>query len=614
MVEIPDSITLVEQLTSSNSEQRHMALNKLLKVSCSHDANYALGAQGDAVLEALVNIVFQCLRWDPPLPQEESTTNNDDHKEELSTRSPSSPTTTTPPPPTFVASQAWNVPPTSQDHAWAQHCIQEYHTLRGQTSTESQERSQLLDAISVILRNLSYVAANLRLLAWTPSVLQVLIGFLYDCGNNVNLLGGSDSLTESSSSTATSNSSSLALHSLQTLVHLAPYLDVTGQKMYADLLFLIPTTLDVEGLLPSRHQDYGQARQKLGWGGMWLAKRLDTKEDIVAEASPDTILEHTSEYLASVWSLFPALSHVLSCKTSPRTVIMTAMDFVKEVLDHHASGYFGEEEEDDDDDEEHMHKNETTKNDNTNNNNNNNAAVPKKEEGLQEMIGIGEDQIKAPTPKKHTSTSTKTTKSIPNARKIMIHIPDSILDRLVDLLWVPRLGPDSLEYLNPVQHIVSRVSTLKLLMGYDATVDTDLRDRSLDVLVPLLELSSPKLAKRLGLVPTTGRANRRRRSTAATTTTTRTRLYDALVPALTTTVGRNDAPNLASELLGQLAKAKENRIGLLYVQSRLLKLASRDPRVAQLACHQLYPSYDIVEEPQEEEEEEEGEDVVVAVE
>ena len=70
------------------------------------------------------------------------------------------------------------------------------------------------------------------------------------------------------------------------------------------------------------------------------------------------------------------------------------------------------------------------------------------------------------------------------------------MQRLLDLLYIPRLGPDSLEYIDPVQNIVTRVTTLKLLMGYDATVDTDVRDRALDFLVPLLELDSPRLAQR----------------------------------------------------------------------------------------------------------------------
>jgi hypothetical protein len=149
-----------------------------------------------------------------------------------------------------------------------------------------------------------------------------------------------------------------------------------------------------------------------------------------------------------------------------------------------------------------------------------------------------------------------------------------MLQRLIDLLYVPRLGPDSLDYVDPVHNIVTRVTTLKLLVGYDATVDTDVRDRALDVLVPLLELDSPRMAARLGFDPVTGRV--------------RTRLLDALVPILTTAVGRNEASMLASQLFRELSRAEENKEGLQYVQERLVELASRDARVSTLVWNHLY--------------------------
>jgi hypothetical protein len=129
---------------------------------------------------------------------------------------------------------------------------------------------------------------------------------------------------------------------------------------------------------------------------------------------------------------------------------------------------------------------------------------------------------------------------------------------------------------------VTRVTTLKLLVGYDATVDTDVRDRALDVLVPLLELDSPRMAARLGFDPVTGRA--------------RTRLLDALVPILTTAVGRNEASMLASQLFRELGKAEENKEGLQYVQERLVELASRDARVSTLVWNHLYVTTVVEEE------------------
>ena len=203
---------------------------------------------------------------------------------------------------------------------------------------------------------------------------------------------------------------------------------------------------------------------------------------------------------------------------------------------------------------------------------------------------------------------------LPDARSIVVHMPTKVLNRLSDLLYVPRLGPDSLDYIDPVHNIVTRVTTLKLLMSYDATVDTDVRgmstctapidfekschytvsftfdpllainvsDRTLDILVPLLELDSPALARRLGRDEDKG------------TNRTRNRLYDTLLPILTTQVGRNEAPLLATQLLRELAKAEENKMGFLYLQERLVALASQDQRVAHLVFNHLYTIVDKV--------------------
>mmetsp|Transcript_30970 Transcript_30970/g.71373 ORF Transcript_30970/g.71373 Transcript_30970/m.71373 type:complete len:169 (+) Transcript_30970:3-509(+) len=162
-------------------------------------------------------------------------------------------------------------------------------------------------------------------------------------------------------------------------------------------------------------------------------------------------------------------------------------------------------------------------------------------------------------------------------RQILQQIPFDVMQRLVDFLWIPRLGPDALDYVNPIHNIVSRVSTLKLLMGYDATVDTDLRDRSLDVLVPLVNHFPQDKDEYGGCRGVHAFAPR---------------LYDALVPILTTQVGRNDAPMLANSLLKALSRHPKNRDGLIYAQERILSLASKDARIAQVALGHLYPHKD----------------------
>ena len=107
--------------------------------------------------------------------------------------------------------------------------------------------------------------------------------------------------------------------------------------------------------------------------------------------------------------------------------------------------------------------------------------------------------------------------------------------------------------------------------------------RTLDVLVPLLELDSPRLAERLG--------SRSDNDEGPPRCVVRTQLWDALLPILTSSAGRNEAPHLATQLFRELTKAPKNRLGFLYVQERLLKLACKDPRVAHTACQflQLIP-------------------------
>jgi len=190
-------------------------------------------------------------------------------------------------------------------------------------------------------------------------------------------------------------------------------------------------------------------------------------------------------------------------------------------------------------------------------------------------------------------------------QSIFLSVPNSLLHRLVSLLWVPRLGPDSLEYVDPVYTVVSRVSTLKLLNGYDATIDFELRDKSVELLIRLTNLS-PDVKKRLGRcwVPfkngDNGSIRRASRSNNNELNITKqdakegntggvrgyltmrpnARLYESLVPMLSTKVGRNDASQLASRLLANLALVPENRVGMLYIEKKILELSCLDAHVA----------------------------------
>ena len=68
------------------------------------------------------------------------------------------------------------------------------------------------------------------------------------------------------------------------------------------------------------------------------------------------------------------------------------------------------------------------------------------------------------------------------------------------------------------------------------------------------------------------------------------RLYDALLPILAGQVGRSDSSLLALQMLKALAKANNDnsRLGLVYIQERLVEMASRDARISQLVFSHLY--------------------------
>ena len=104
----------------------------------------------------------------------------------------------------------------------------------------------------------------------------------------------------------------------------------------------------------------------------------------------------------------------------------------------------------------------------------------------------------------------------------------------------------------------------------------------MDVLVPLLELDTPRMAARAG--------RKFKMQGIVSSSSVRVELYDSLIPILTTNVGRSDSSLLAVQLLRELAKAvDENKDGSLYIKGRLIEIASRDARVSQVVWTDLYP-------------------------
>jgi hypothetical protein len=487
--------------------QRNAVLNDLLRVTAAHDRNYALSS--DEILEELVRIaVDDCVGGWPHRDDDLLAMMSDDP--DGSSSSPSSA------PPVLHSRWCWTDPPTKRAAEWAEH----WKTALGpQRCLMDVKKQQMLEVILVLLRNLSFVGANLRLLAYNPRVLHLLVACLYD---GTDPSSGSDD----GATVAGAASTTLLAHSaLHALVNLSPYLDVSGQRLCSDRLFYKPSEASEEGPKVPGSQAFGQAvGGHWGWGGLWLAKRLDTKEDTMGDVSREFVLGLAGDHLVAVWSVFPALAHVLTNPQSPRSVILMGLDLLQELV--------------------------------------NTARV-----GMVGGVNLADDP-----------------NTIPSLRQILVSMPDSLLNRLVDLLYVPRLGPDSLEYVDPVRNVVTRVTTLKLLTGYDAAVDAEVRDRILELLVPLMELDSPRMAARIG---------RRGR-------TVRTKLFDSAIPILITNAGRQEAPVWAIQFFRELNMAPENRVGFLYAQERLVELASRDARVSSLVFNHLY-----VPHPDDDEEEEE---------
>jgi hypothetical protein len=495
---------LVEQLRSADVNTRNQALNKVLQLSAGYETSSSQ-LESDALLLELVQIAFKTLEWTPL---------GEDDNEEM---------------PSFKSATAWTKHVSAESERWAKHC-QEKFAIRSATG------SKLLpfQIIVMILRNFSFTATNVRLMAYSPPVLQVLVGALYESTSRNNLNAGLTEASNGSGASNNTNPSSFALPALQALVHLSPCLDVTGLRLYIDRLFLstkVSSTLssatDDRPVMPEDHRFGRLADGSWGFGGLYMAKKFDPKEDEIQDVTTAQVLQETKDHIVSIWSIFPALQRVLTDSQAHRLVLMAAVELLQEFINHARVGMVGSVEE------------------------------------------LEKDQDK-----------------LPNARQILVHIPDNALLRLSDLLYIPRLGPGSLDYVDPVHNIVTRVNPVKLLLGYDSTVDADVRDRALDLLVPLLELDSPRLAKRLGSTESDDQEQNKRLGYGRP----QIRLFDALMCILVSRAGRNEAPILATQLLRELAKAPENRVSLLYIQSRMLRLASRDPaRLAHLAMNDLYP-------------------------
>jgi hypothetical protein len=507
-------------------QTRNATLNALLRLTASHDLNYAM--EGDALLKSLATVFYDTVGWQEA---QDDVSTKDIH---------------------FSAKKAWHRHITSTQQKWADFC--DAHLTKQSLNADD---LQLLETVLVILRNLSFVSGNLRLMAYSNDVLQILVGCLYE--QSSKLVGALEDQHN--------NATPLCFNALHVLINLSPYLDVTGQQLVVDKLFLKSHVEEKEADLPAPEtmtrggrgarqsteaekiylpspNTFGQAADGTwGFGSMWLAKKLDTKEDVVEDLPHDFLMELTRDHLVRAWALFPALAKVLTDTLAPRVVTMVALELLEELI-----------------------------------------SQARSVSGVVSVQNDGDGEHGSDSDDDSRDSALEEDGDIPDLREILCYTPDAILQRLVDFLYIPRLSSDSLEYNDPVLNIVTRVNPLRLLAGYDSTVDTDVRDRSLDVLVPLCELDSPDMAKRLGTI-------KKKKDLGGVKKTKRvvnSRLFDAVVPILDAKSGRNEAPLLATQLMRELSRAKENKLGLMYIQERVISIASKDPRVAHLAFNHLY--------------------------
>lgn len=189
-----------------------------------------------------------------------------------------------------------------------------------------------------------------------------------------------------------STEATLPLSALQTLLNLVRYLDVTGQQLLTEKLFY-DSSLAADGPAVPNAEDFGKcvSGEWGGFGACWLAKRLDTREDTIENVPNEILLSLTADYLVAVWSIFPALKEVVVDDRSQRTVILLALDLLQELVNVARVGLVGAVQDEDPD------------------------------------IKVGQDY------------------QMPTIRSVLVNLPDDMLKRLTYLLYVPRLGPDSLE-------------------------------------------------------------------------------------------------------------------------------------------------------------------------
>ena len=320
---------------------------------------------------------------------------------------------------------------------------------------------------------------------------------------------------------------SYSTHALQALMHLESLLDTTGRKIFSDLLLLNPSY--------DPQADIALALASTSSGR--TSKAAKAKAEAQAKAAADEAELVRSSVPKAGYGLAPALGYgglLIAKNFDHRDEQMSAIpdDIVETVTAPHARAVL--------------------------------ALLP----ALRFSLDSTENHAAV------SQTMELMSLMVEENQAVFEQIPDSVLHRLTDLICVPRAGPESFDYCDPIYNVVSRVTPLKLNQGYDLAIDDNLRDRSVDLLVKLTAIG-PDMKRRAG----------RGRLASSGKHGINSRLYDGLIAMLTSRSGRHDSAQLAGALLSNLAVAPENRPGIQYMESRLVNAAGRDASVSNTALN-----------------------------
>ena len=502
-------------LVAEDPEHVSRALNALLKASADVEVNYCLGAGGEKVIDALCQLFDETIGWD---------NSNDDESEDtgLTSLEPNA--------------SHWGEESLSGMHKrWREFCRAKLTSPLSSSSDPSlfidrQSEAPILDMIIAILRNLSFVAQNLRFMVQSENAVRVLTGALYYRGY---------SISQGDDGHSFSHHSNICVYAIQTLTNMAPLIDVTGRQLFIDRVFLESNEKEIISTVPCLATSAGSDKETpmygiashLGFGGMHLAKQYDTRAETIDAISNEMVwsMAGVGSHVQTTLAIFPALAAVMD--PNDTTTVTTS-----------AAGW---------------HR-------------------PSLQSMLELMIALIENT---------------------DNKGIFANVPDILLHQLTEMLYLQRLGPESLDYIDPINHSVVRVIPLKLTTGYDAFIDADIRDRACELLVKLTELS-PGVRRRLGMAPAI-RGMSHQESTPSPSSKTQpgansspnrinVRLFDSIISMISTSSGRSDAGSLASQLLANMATVPENKAGILYCERKLISVSAMSSDVANVACNSIF--------------------------